>query len=112
MARKKVREYDAKRLLAAHIKRLAGLELPARVAQVTATTDWGALLSAHPWLAAERLVVKPDMLFGQRGKHDLVGLDLALPQAQAFIAQRMGAPVTVSGVTGAPPPSLTPSLPP
>lgn len=31
MARKKIREYDAKRLLKAHIKRLAGLDLPIQV---------------------------------------------------------------------------------
>ena len=34
MARKKIREYDSKRLLKAHIKRLKGVELPLNVAQV------------------------------------------------------------------------------
>jgi ATP citrate (pro-S)-lyase len=34
MARKKVREYDAKRLLKQHLKRLCGLDLPINVAQV------------------------------------------------------------------------------
>ena len=33
MARKKIREYDSKRLLKAHIKRLKGIELPLNVAQ-------------------------------------------------------------------------------
>lgn len=72
MARKKIREYDAKRLLRTHIARLAGLELPINVAQVDAKTDYAALLQANPWLNTQTLVVKPDMLFGQRGKHDLV----------------------------------------
>lgn len=100
MARKKVREYDAKRLLKAHLLRLAGLQLPIQVAQATATTDYPELLKNNPWLSATQLVVKPDMLFGQRGKHDLVGLNLSFDQARDFIAQRMNKEVTVNGCTG------------
>ncbi len=40
--------------------------------QFTADTSASDLLNANPWLADTKLVVKPDMLFGQRGKHDLV----------------------------------------
>lgn len=83
MARKKIREYDGKRLLKANIARLAGLDLPIKVVQVTATTNAADLLSSSPWLASTKLVVKPDMLFGQRGKHDLVGLNLDFPQVGA-----------------------------
>jgi ATP citrate (pro-S)-lyase len=36
-----------------------------------------------------KLVVKPDCLFGKRGKHDLVGLKLDCTEAQQFIAARM-----------------------
>lgn len=35
-------------------------------------------------------MVKPDCLFGKRGKHDLVGLKLDLAGAEEFISQRMG----------------------
>lgn len=35
MARKKIREYDSKRLLKEHFKRLAGYELPIKSAQVS-----------------------------------------------------------------------------
>jgi hypothetical protein len=45
MARKKIREYDSKRLLKAHIARLAGLQLPIAVAQVKENTNFGELLS-------------------------------------------------------------------
>lgn len=34
MARKKIREYDSKRLLKEHFKRIAGSELPVKSAQV------------------------------------------------------------------------------
>lgn len=138
MARKKVREYDAKRILREAFKRLQGTELPIRcgnlpglafatatcssrgtgapgisktsknrsigpdsmapylsanpsrcplchdhahrVAQANAATNFAELLQQQPWLGSSKLVVKPDMLFGQRGKHDLVGLNLSYPQ--------------------------------
>ena len=71
-------------------------------AQVTASTDWDALASANPWLSTSPLAVKPDMLFGQRGKHDLVGLRLDLAGAKAFTSARLGREITLkAGVTGA-----------
>ena len=36
-----------------------------------ADTSFVELLDVNPWLKTTRLVVKPDMLFGKRGKHDL-----------------------------------------
>jgi ATP citrate (pro-S)-lyase len=72
MARKKIREFDSKRLLKAHILHLLGLELPLNVAQVRQDTDFVQLLEDNQWMKQTKLVVKPDMLFGKRGKHDLV----------------------------------------
>uniref|UniRef100_A0A383VJY3 ATP citrate synthase n=1 Tax=Tetradesmus obliquus TaxID=3088 RepID=A0A383VJY3_TETOB len=100
MARKKVREYTGKRLLKAAMKRLFGLELPIHVAQVKADTNFIELLEQHAWLNQTKLVVKPDMLFGQRGKNDLVGLNLSYPEAEEFIKARMGKQVTIKGCTG------------
>jgi ATP citrate (pro-S)-lyase len=40
--------------------------------QVTKSTDFNKLADEEPWLNATRLVVKPDMLFGKRGKSGLV----------------------------------------
>jgi hypothetical protein len=37
------------------------------------------------------------MLFGQRGKNDLVGLNLSYPEAEEFIKARMGKQVRRSG---------------
>ncbi|KAL6776563.1 ACLA1 [Auxenochlorella protothecoides x Auxenochlorella symbiontica] len=100
MARKKIREYNSKTLLKVHAARLGGLDLPIRVAQVKADTDFGALVTAHPWLNTTPLVVKPDCLFGKRGKHDLVGLKLDLAGAEDFIAQRMGKVINMGTVSG------------
>ncbi len=58
------------------------------------------LAQQHPWLTQVPLVVKPDMLFGQRGKHDLVGLKLDLVGAEQFIGQRMNKVLTVKECTG------------
>ena len=44
MARKKIREYDSKRLLKAHLQQLAQISLPLNVAQANPTTD----SSVHP----------------------------------------------------------------
>lgn len=100
MARRKVREYDAKRLLKTHLLKLANLHLDILVAQVKADTDYVELLKENPWLAQCKTVVKPDMLFGQRGKHDLVGLNLSFNEAQDFIRERMNRQITINGVTG------------
>ena len=56
---------------------------------MTQATDYAELLGANQWLKSSRLVVKPDMLFGKRGKHDLVGLDLDFAGVEAFIKARM-----------------------
>ncbi|KAK9817084.1 hypothetical protein WJX72_009285 [[Myrmecia] bisecta] len=101
MARKKIREYESKRLLKAHIARLAGLQLPLNVAQVSASTDFVELLDNNPWLKSTKLVVKPDMLFGKRGKHDLVGLNLDFAGVEDFIKARMGRVVDMDGCKGA-----------
>eukprot|EP00878_Enallax_costatus_P026278 GHUV01028182.1.p1 GENE.GHUV01028182.1~~GHUV01028182.1.p1 ORF type:complete len:113 (-),score=25.16 GHUV01028182.1:669-1007(-) len=96
MARKKVREYTGKRLLRAAMLRLFGIELPIKVAQVNANTNYLELLEQHPWLNQTKLVVKPDMLFGQRGKNDLVGLNLTYQEAEEFIKARMGKQVCLA----------------
>ncbi|KAK2078898.1 hypothetical protein QBZ16_002588 [Prototheca wickerhamii] len=104
MARKKIREYNSKTLLKTHMARLAGLDLPIRVAQVKKDTNFGELVGEHPWLTqvqAVPLVVKPDCLFGKRGKHDLVGLKLDLAGAEEFISQRMGKVIDMGTVKGA-----------
>jgi len=115
MARKKVREYTGKQLLLRQLQRLGlagslGATFAAgQCAQVTAdhlssgaTPDafYASLAAAQPWLQTTRLVVKPDMLFGKRGKNNLVLLNADFPSAQAFIASRMGTDVEVGGVTG------------
>ncbi|KAI9125154.1 hypothetical protein K1719_003770 [Acacia pycnantha] len=100
MARKKIREYDSKRLLKEHFKRLSGRDLPVKSAQVTESTDFNELVEKEPWLSTSKLVVKPDMLFGKRGKSGLVALNLDLAQVASFVKERLGKEVEMSGCKG------------
>lgn len=120
MARKKIREYDGKRLVTRHLKKNKRINLggsvahssaPAKAAtaQVSSTklnaasspkSFYSALSEEHPWLLNTKLVVKPDMLFGKRGKNNLVLLNADYEAAQHFIAERMGQEIDVSGVKG------------
>lgn len=97
MARKKIREYDSKRLIKQHLKQIAGIDLPICSAQVTGSTDFTQLVNDETWLSSSRLVVKPDMLFGKRGKSGLVALNLDLAQVADFVKERIGKEVEVGG---------------
>ncbi|KAL9421491.1 hypothetical protein AB3S75_038952 [Citrus x aurantiifolia] len=100
MARKKIREYDSKRLLKEHFQRLSGRELPIKSAQVTESTNFDELAQKEPWLTSCKLVVKPDMLFGKRGKSGLVALNLDLAQAATFVKECLGKEMEMSGCKG------------
>lgn len=101
MARRAIREYDAKRLLARYLPSyMSDFTYPGKVALVQAGTDWEQLVVDHPWLATDPLVVKPDQLFGKRGKHGLLDVNLNLDQTKAWIAERMHKEVTVGHSTG------------
>ncbi|WVZ13197.1 hypothetical protein V8G54_017727 [Vigna mungo] len=100
MARKKIREYDSKRLLKEHFKRLSGKELPIKSAQINASTDFTELQEKEPWLSSSKLVVKPDMLFGKRGKSGLVALNLDFAQVVSFVKERLGKEVEMGGCKG------------
>ncbi|KAK7323960.1 hypothetical protein VNO77_27464 [Canavalia gladiata] len=100
MARKKIREYDSKRLLKEHFKRLSGQELPIKSAQITESTNFNELAEKEPWLLSSKLVVKPDMLFGKRGKSGLVALNLDLAEVASFVKERLGKEVEMGGCKG------------
>uniref|UniRef100_A0A0D3DNZ4 ATP citrate synthase n=1 Tax=Brassica oleracea var. oleracea TaxID=109376 RepID=A0A0D3DNZ4_BRAOL len=100
MARKKIREHDSKRLVKEHFKRLSGKELPIRSVQINQTTDLNELVEKEPWLSSEKLVVKPDMLFGKRGKSGLVALKLDFAEVATFVKERLGKEVEMSGCIG------------
>ena len=96
MARKGIREYDAKRMLSTALTGYDG-----RVVLVGPGEDLRAKAEAYPWLKTEKLVAKPDQLFGKRGKNKLICLGKGLEETAAWIDERMNKEVTLlSGITG------------
>lgn len=93
MPRRKIREYQAKRLFSEHFKRISGVPLSLPCVQVTPAVGLDQHAKSHPWLLTEKLVVKPDMLFGKRGVSGLVLLNASLQQAKDFLEQRMNGEV-------------------
>lgn len=61
--------------------------------QVTQSTDFTELTNQEPWVSSTKLVVKPDMLFGKRGKSGLVALNLDIAQVAVFVKERLGVEV-------------------
>lgn len=61
---------------------------------MTSATDFTELTNNEPWLSSSRLVVKPDMLFGKRGKSGLVALNLDLAEVAEFVKARLGTEVS------------------
>ncbi|KAL6529671.1 hypothetical protein OROGR_015294 [Orobanche gracilis] len=57
---------------------------------VTESTDFNQLVEKEEWLSSTKLVVKPDMLLGKRGKSGLIVLNLDLAGVAAFIKERLG----------------------
>lgn len=101
MAQRGIREYAAKKMLAKYWSEyFEDLEkFEGKVALVNPETDIDTLASENSWLKTEKLVVKPDQLFGKRGKHNLILLDASFDQAKTWITERMGKDITVGKVT-------------
>jgi len=102
MAQKGIREYDAKRLVGKALLQLLGKppRFGDRLVLVTPDTDLDGLPDEHPWLKTERLVAKPDQLFGKRGKNDLLCLDKPFAEIRTWIEERMGREVTIGKTRG------------
>lgn len=96
MARKGIREYDAKRMLATALTGYDG-----QVVLVGPGESLKDKAEANPWLKEGTLVAKPDQLFGKRGKNGLISLNKNLEETEAWINELSGTEKTLlSGVTG------------
>lgn len=101
MAQRAIREYHAKKMLAENLSFYLGdaLIYSGKVALVTPETDLEELKSQHKWLTKEKLVVKPDQLFGKRGKHGLLRLNAQYKAVAEFIKEKLGKEITIGKVT-------------
>ncbi len=91
MAQKAIREYHAKILLARHLEKFSEgrIKYSGRAVLVTPDNSLEDQVKGNPWLKNESLVVKPDQLFGKRGKNNLLLVNADFEQSKTWIAARM-----------------------
>ncbi len=101
MAQRGIREYDGKKMIAKYWSEyFKGFrKYEGNVVLVDPRTDMDDIAQKNPWLKKERLVVKPDQLFGKRGKHNLILLNATFEQARNWIEERMNKETTIGKVT-------------
>ncbi|MBU0459646.1 MAG: ATPase [Nanoarchaeota archaeon] len=92
MSRKKIREYDAKKILHQQLK------TEYQAVLVNQTTNLETIPQEHPFLS-QKLVVKPDQLFGKRKKHNLVLINANYEEVKQFIQEHMNKEVTIGKAT-------------
>ena len=104
MAQKAIREYDGKALFSKQWENyFSGFHYGFKSVLVTSGAELLAKAEEHgfEWLKQEPLVAKPDMLFGKRGKNDLVLFkdkkpgDVSLAVAAAWIDEKIAHTTTL-----------------
>lgn len=98
MARRKIREYDAKQLLVAHLPTY-GSVIEWKGILPTPETDLTTLPQQYPWLLTMPLVVKPDQLFGKRGKLGLIEINCSFEKVKEFINDHRKKEITIGKAT-------------
>ena len=102
MAKKGIREFDAKRLLANGLPKYyqGKFKIGTDRVLITPDTDLSKIREEHPWLNTAKLVAKPDQLFGKRGKNNLLFLDASALEVIEWIGERMNLETTIIQTTG------------
>ena len=95
MAQKAIREYDAKSILAKHWdKYFPNFTYAYETVMVQSGSELKEAAAEKAWLNEKKLVAKPDMLFGKRGKNGLVLFkdakpgDVTLDKAASWIDEK------------------------
>ncbi len=101
MAQRGIREYDGKKMLAKYWTEYISkdFKFPGKVVLVDPKTKLDDLPKKYSWLKTEKLVVKPDQLFGKRGKHGLIKANASFSEVKQWIKERMNKETTVGKVT-------------
>ncbi|RLF36445.1 MAG: ATPase [Thermoplasmata archaeon] len=101
MAQRGIREYDGKRMLAKYWREYISKDFtyPGKIVLVDPKTKLDDLPKKYKWLKTEKLVVKPDQLFGKRGKHGLIKANASFNEVKKWIKEHMNKETTVGKVT-------------
>jgi ATP-citrate lyase beta-subunit len=101
LAQKNIYEYDAKKLLAQELpKYYPNFNYHNKLAIIGSNTDLDQLVEENPWIKAEKVVVKPDQLFGKRGKAKLILLDADFNQVKKFCKENLNKEFVIGNVKG------------
>ena len=101
MARKAIYEYDGKQLIASQLPTFfPEFNFHNKLAIVTPETNLDQLGADHPWLTTDKLVAKPDQLFGKRGKANLLLLDANFDQLKQFVGEKLNHEFEIGGKKG------------
>lgn len=101
MAQKNIYEYDAKMLLANELpKYYPDFKYHNKLAIAEPDTDLEQLIKENPWIDSEKVVVKPDQLFGKRGKANLLLLDASSDQMKQFCKDNLNRVCEIGNIKG------------
>ncbi|MHA1975134.1 MAG: ATP citrate lyase citrate-binding domain-containing protein [Candidatus Hodarchaeales archaeon] len=101
MAQKSIYEYDAKKLIASQLtKYFPEFGYHNKLVVITPETNFEKLVKEQPWLKSEKLVAKPDQLFGKRGKANLLLLNADFNQLKKFAKEKLGKELVIGGTKG------------
>ncbi len=102
MAQRGIREYHAKKILSKYFERYSEgkFHYGGEVSLVTPQKSLDELAKENNWIKEKHLTVKPDQLFGKRGKHHLVLLNATFNEAKKWIQERMQKIVTIGKTEG------------
>ena len=102
MAQKSIYEYDAKKLIASELpKYYPAFNYHNKIAVIHCETDLEQAIAENPWINTEKLAVKPDQLFGKRGKANLLLLDANCDEMKNFCYSNLDRVCEIGNVRGA-----------
>ncbi|MFX0020127.1 MAG: ATP citrate lyase citrate-binding domain-containing protein [Promethearchaeota archaeon] len=101
MAQKNIYEYDAKKLLAGELpKYYSDFNYHNKLVVIDCDTDLEKAISENPWIQSEKVVAKPDQLFGKRGKANLILLDANCDEMKDFCYSNLDRVCEIGNVRG------------
>ena len=101
LAQKSIYEYDAKNLLARQLpKYYPDFEYHNKLVIIDCDTDIDKAIEENPWIENEKVVVKPDQLFGKRGKANLLLLDANCDEMKTFCYNNLDRVCEIGNVRG------------